>query len=483
MIKNKFFIILAVFCAGCCVGPDFKVPDAPKVTGYTSRPLPEKTVAAGISAGQAQQFMPDKTLPARWWEEFRCEKLNKLIIRALANNPTLANAQGALREAQENVNVQFGSVIYPDISAAASSTRRKVSPAAGGVSTDESKTYDLHNAAVNLSYLFDIFGGGRRELEALRAKVDYQGFKLKAARIALAANIVNTAVEEAALRTQIASISGMIAAQDKQLKMLEQQFELGGVARSNVLLQRARLEENRALLPPLEKTLALNRHRLAVLTGNFPGEENTLPEFTMDDFTLPLELPITMPSVFVRGRPDIMASQGLLHAACAKVGVATADMYPQIVLSAGYGSQTNTVKNLFESNKDVWSLGYAVAGPVLDGGARRARRRAAQAVYVQAGAQYREVVLKAFQDVADTLRSLVADAAALKAQVGAEDATRDSLEMMRKQFAVGAVSYDLVLSADRQYQQALIGRIKAQAQRFYDSSALFQALGAGGESL
>ena len=482
-MKNKHFIIGAIFCAGCCVGPDFKAPDAPKAQGYLSKPLPEKTAATQLTAGMPQEFMPGKAAAARWWEEFRCEKLNKLIIQALDNSPTLAAAEGALREAQENVNAQFGGVVYPNISLGASSSRQKVSPAASGISAGEGTIFNLHNASVAVSYLFDVFGGGRRELEALRARVDSRGFELKAARIALAANIVNAAVEEASLRAQIIAIADIIAAQDKQLKMLEQQFELGGTARANILLQRSRLEEARALLPPLVKALALNRDRLAVLAGKFPSEEGGLPEFTLADFTLPRELPVALPSSFVRSRPDIMAAQALLHSACAKIGVATADLYPQVVLSAGYGSQANAIKNLFTSNKDVWSLGYAVTEPIVDGGARRAKRRGAQAIYDEALAQYREVVLTAFQSVADTLGALQTDAEALSAQAAAESAACDSWEMMRKQFAAGGISYDLVLNADRQRQQALINRIKAQAQRFYDSAALFEALGAGEEPL
>ena len=247
--------------------------------------------------------------------------------------------------------------------------------------------------------------------------------------------------------------------------------------------QRARLEENKALLPPLEKELALNRHRLAVLAGKFPSEDITLPEFVMSDFVLPSKLPMVVPSELVKNRPDIMASEGLLHAACAKIGVATADMYPSISLSADYGSQTSILKNLFESKKDFWSLGYGVVEPIIDGGARAAKRRGAKAVYEQALAQYKEVVLAAFLNVADTLRAIAADSAILNAQESVRASTQESLELTRNQFDAGAVNYDLVLSVERQYQQALIGKIQAQSARFYDSVALFQALSAGEDLL
>jgi NodT family efflux transporter outer membrane factor (OMF) lipoprotein len=324
----------------------------------------------------------------------------------------------------------------------------------------------------------DIFGGARRELEALRSQVDYQNFQLEGAYLALTTNIVTTAVKEASLRAQIEATQDIITAQEKQLDLVEQQFNLGGASRPDVLTQRTQLAQTRATLPPLEKDLAQARHQLSVYAGNLPSDEG-LPEFKLEALQLPQELPLTLPSQLVRQRPDIRASEALLHQANAEVGVATANLYPQITISGNYGSETTEFHNLFGSGTEVWSLGASLLQPIFHGGQLTAQRRAAIAAHDEAAAQYRETVLQAFQNVADTLRALEMDAKTLQAQADAESLARETLELTQKQFQLGAVSYLSLLNAQRQYQQTRINLVQAQAIRYADTAALFQALGGG----
>jgi NodT family efflux transporter outer membrane factor (OMF) lipoprotein len=259
---------------------------------------------------------------------------------------------------------------------------------------------------------------------------------------------------------------------------VEQQFRLGGVSLPDLLAQKAQLAQTRAVLPPLEKELSQTGHQLAVLTGRLPSEAK-LPDFDLDGLKLPRELPVSLPSELVRQRPDIRAAEALLHAASAQVGVATANLYPQVTLSGSFGSVATKAGDLFASGMDVWSLGAGVLQPVFHGGELTARRRAAVAAYDAASAQYRETVLQAFQNVADVLRALDADALALKAQAEAEAAARDSRDITGKQFSLGAVSYLTLLDSERQYQQARIALVQVQAVRYADTAALFQALGGG----
>jgi NodT family efflux transporter outer membrane factor (OMF) lipoprotein len=246
-----------------------------------------------------------------------------------------------------------------------------------------------------------------------------------------------------------------------------------------VLAQRVQLAQTRATLPPLEKELALTRHQLAVLTGRFPSEAADLPEFSLDGLELPQQLPVSLPSSLVRQRPDIRASEELLHAASAQVGVATANLYPQLTLSASFGSETGKPSTLFSPGTAVWNIGGGLLQPLFHGGELSAKRRAAIAAYDQAAAQYRTSVLQAFQNVADVLRALDADARTLHAQADAEAAARDTLDLTQKQFQLGAVSYLSLLNAERQYQQTRISLVQARAARFADTAALFQALGGG----
>ncbi len=467
----------AVTLVGCAVGPDFHRPDSPNTTSYTSMPLPEKTAAAPGTGGEAQSFVSGQDIPAQWWTLFHSESLDQLIRRALENSPTLAAAQATLRQAHENWRAQVGA-LFPKVDANALATREKIS----GASIGQAGThfiFTLFNASVNVSYALDLFGGTRRELEALQSQVDYQRFQLEGAYLSLTSNIVSTAVQESSLRAQIRATQEILAAQEKQLALVELQFMLGAVARSDVLAQRTQLAQTQATLPSLKKQLAQTRNQLAVLAGSFPSVGAALPEFTLDEFQLPQALPVSLPSSLVRNRPDIRASEALLHAASAQIGVATANLYPQISLTGRYGSESAELHDLFSSGTNIWGLAASLLQPIFRGGELTAKRRAAIAAYDQAAAQYQETVLQAFQNVADVLHELDEDANTLKAQANAEMAARDALDLTEKQFRFGAVSYLSLLNAERQHQQARINLIQAQAARFADTVALFQALGGG----
>jgi NodT family efflux transporter outer membrane factor (OMF) lipoprotein len=466
------------FCpAACTVGPDFHKPEAPGVNSYTPAPLPEETAAASVEGGEAQRFAFGMEIPGQWWTLFHSEALDRLIRSALEKSPTLAAARAALRQARENLAAQSGVVLFPSVDTQGSVTREKFSGASFG-QPGQGTILTLYNASVNVSYTLDVFGGGRRELEALRALVDYQSFQLEAAYITLTSNIVTAAVKEASLRSQIRATREIISSQEKQLDIVGQQYRLGGASFADVLAQKAQLAQTKATLPPLEKDLAQTRHLLAILTGALPAEAD-LPEFFLDELRLPRELPVSLPSLLVRQRPDIRASEALLHQASAQVGVATANLYPQITLTGNYGSETTKLSSLFGQGTSVWNLTAGLLQPIFHGGELIAKRSAAEAAYDQASAQYRETVLQAFQNVADVLRALDSDAVALTAQAEAESAAADTMALTEKQFGLGAVNYLSLLNAERQYQQSKVLRIQAQAQRFADTAALFQALGGG----
>jgi len=471
------FAILVL--SGCAVGPDYRPPEAPSVKTYTAEGLPAETARARGTAGTVQRFNAGRDIPAEWWALFQSDQLDQVIREALHNNPTLAAAQATLRQARENLKAVAGSALFPSVNANASATRQKISGAAFGQPDNNFSPFTLYNASVQVSYPLDFFGGARRELEALKSQVDFQAFQLEAAYLTISANIVTTAIREASLRAQLRAMEEITVSEEKQLALVERQFQLGAVSRPDVLAQRAQLGQTRAQVPPLEKALFQTRHQLAVLAGKMPGDSGTVPTFELDMLRLPEDLPVSLPSTFVRQRPDIRASESLLHAANAQIGVAAANMLPQINLNASYGSEAVRTGALFSSGSGVWSLGAGLTQPIFHGGELTARKRAAVAAYDQAAAQYRAEVLQAFQNVADVLRALDADARALKAESEASDAAEESYELTQKQFSLGAVNYLSLLNAQRQYQQTRISLVQAQAARYADTVALFQSLGGG----
>ncbi len=475
----SFIMITLVTLVGCAVGPNFRSPDMATPDNYTAAPLPAQTASSPSESTTAQRFAFAKDLSGEWWTLFRSDSLDRLVRMALDNSPTLIQAQAMLKQAQEDLNALIGTTQYPAMDAGLSVTRQQMNVASYGIlNVPNPGPFNLYNASVSVSYTMDLFGGNRRALEGFKAKVDYQDFELEAARQTLTANVVTTAIMEASLREQIDVTKAILVAEQRQLDVIQKQFELGAVSKTEVLAQETELAMTKAGMPPLEKQLDLNRHALSVLIGQFPGD-GKLPEFNLESLHLPEELPVSLPSLLARQRPDIRASEALLHQACAAVGVATANLYPQITLNAGYGFQAVSTDILFNGESVVWNLSAGLLQPIFRGGALTAKRRSAIAAYDQAAAQYRQTLLKAFQDVADVLRALETDARTLQAQAEAEAAAKSALALIEKQYELGAVSYPALLIAQRDYQKTRINVVAARAQRYADTAALFQALGGG----
>lgn len=471
---------LIVFCAGlsgCAVGPDFHQPNAPQIKSYTESAMPAQTVGVAVPGAGSQRFLPGQDISAQWWQVFHSQDLNQLIEAGLKNSPNLQAAQAALRQAQENLRAEAGSVFLPTVTGGFNGARQRGSTASIDSPTPNS-VFNLYNASVNVSYKFDIFGGNRRQVEYLRAQVDNQYFELQAAYLTLTANIVTTAVTEAALRAQITATQELVNAADNQLRIMKKQLNLGGVSAADVLAQTTLLAQTQAMLPPLLKNLAQTRDALAVLIGELPGAVK-LPQFDLDTIKLPAELPVSLPSALVQQRPDIRAAEALLHAASAQIGISTANMLPQFILTSSYGGQSISFGSLFNGSNNIWNLQGQVLQTIFNGGALIAKRKSVIAGYDQAAAQYRQTVLQAFQNVADTLQALDIDAKALMAYRNAEVAAKQTLAITKKQLQLGGVSYLALLNAQIQYQQAHINRIQAQALRYSDTAALFQALGGG----
>ena len=476
-MRRAAIVAAAAFLAACAVGPDYRAPEAPAASAYTEKPQPERSDSAPVQGGDAQRLELGAKISADWWTLFGSPDLDELIRIALKGQPTLAAAQAALRQAEENVNAQYA-VLYPSVDASLAARRQRISGATFGNPSIPSTTFNLYNASVGVTYAIDVAGGARRELEALRAGVDFQRFQLEATYLSLTANVVTTAFREASLREQVRATRQISEAQDSQLRLAEKQFALGAISGSDLLGQRAQAAQTRATLPPLEKALAQTRNQLAVLVGKLPADAK-LPELDFGAFRLPQDLPLSVPSELLRQRPDIRQAEAILRQTNARIGVAEALMFPQLTLSGSYGTAATSAGNLFNPGTQLWNIGANLLQPIFHAGQLQAQKRGAEAAYEQAFAQYQLTVLIAFQDVADVLLALEYDATALKAQAEAEAAARESLEVTQQQIKFGAANYVQLFNAQRQYSLAKFALVQAQAARYADTAALFQALGGG----
>lgn len=473
-------IFLFASLNACMVGPDFHKPKAPRTHKYLPQPSFHKTISTPSlgKAGKVQHIDYGKQLPRDWWKLFHSHEINKLVQLGLKHSPNLIAAKETLREANEIYKAQIGLGLLPSIDAQFTGVRQRVSSASFGAQNPTSGIFNLFNASANISYTLDLFGGIRRQIEGYGAQVDFQAYELQAAYLILTANIVTTSITIASLEEQIKATKELIVLQRNAMNILSKQFHLGGIARSSVLSQESQLAQTIATLPPLKQSLAQAYHALSVLIGEFPSK-NELPKIDLNSLHLPTHIPVVIPSLLVRQRPDILASEALLHVASAQIGVATANLLPQVTLTGNYGWQNTLLSDLFNSNSKIWNLTGSILQPIFRGGALLAERRAAIAAYNAALAQYQQTVLQAFQNVADSLRALQHDAEELKAQRESEIASKQFLQLIQQQFYLGGVPYLTLLIAELQYQQAVLGRIRAQGSRYADTAALFQALGGG----
>jgi NodT family efflux transporter outer membrane factor (OMF) lipoprotein len=488
----------AALAAGCAVGPNFHRPKAPANAGYAS-PLPQTSASAPIHGGEAQHLISGRDIPFEWWELFKSPALDALVERAFKANPTIASAQAALVQAQELVYAQQG-YFFPTVAANYDFQRTKI---AGNFTLDDSPGtqgngdnlnpplldlnnvphtaplyYNYHTAQLTVGFVPDVFGANRRQVESLAAQTEAQRFALEATYVTLASNVVAAAIQEASVRAQIEATRRIIAADEKSVGLLRDQFRLGFAMRIDVAAQETALAQAKATLPPLQLQFEQTRDLIRALVGNLPNQD--VPEtFELDALQLPPEIPLSLPAKIIEQRPDVRAAEAQLHAANAQVGVAVAAMLPQLSITGAYGGNADQFAWMFRRGGPFWNLVGNATQPLFEGGTLLHRKRAADDALKQAAAQYQSSVITAYQNVADTLHASLSDAEALAANVRAETAARVTYDLTRRQMEAGYVNYLTLLSAETAFSQALLGRVQAQATRYGDTVALFQALGGG----
>ncbi len=471
------FVAACLLGTGCAVGPDFEKPAPPDVHAYTPQPLSTTVATANVAGGEAQRFVPGGEMSGDWWTLFHSQPLNALIDEALKNNHDLKAAQAAIRVAREHVFAQQGAY-YPSVSGNYAASRQKQSASLSPTPNDNAFQYNLFTPQLTISYVPDIFGLNMRTVESLKAQEQQARYQMVATYTTLTSNVVVTAIQEGALQAQIDATHEIIDANMKMVDILKYQLAKGYASRLDLAAQQSQLEAAIATLPPLVKQLAQQRDLLAVLVGRFPSDAPDT-KFELSSLQLPKDIPVSLPSKLVAQRPDVLQAEENLHSASAQIGVAVANRLPNIQLTANAGNTALVIGQTFASGNGFWEIGAELAAPIFDGGNLMHQEHAARAAYVQALEQYRSTVHTAFQNVADALVALDQDAVALKSAAAAEDAAKVTLDLSTRQLKDGYANYLAVLNAEQAYQQARIVRLQAQASRFSDTAALFQALGGG----
>ena len=461
----------ALLTAGCTVGPSFVRPEAP-AKAYS------RSVQAAPAAGTPQSFAYGGAIAGDWYRLFKSDALDGLVRQALAGNPDLQSAGHRLAAAQDELKAVSGAAL-PQIDATGAIGRAHINGselyAPVGALHATGNRYEI---GPSLAYNLDLFGGVRRSIESQQAQTAAVRDQLRDTYVTLVDQVVVTAFDYAAVQARIQVTRSLVDKLQSQYDLNVQLENAGKIIHSDTLQAETQLENVRATLPDLEQQRDAYRDALARLSGQTP-DEFTMPPLTLADFTLPNQLPVSLPSALVRQRPDVLAAEESLHAASAEIGVAEAARLPQLSLSAQYAQQATRLNELFTQPGGVWSVGLGLAAPLFHGGTLAAREDEAKQRYAQALSAYRGTVISAFVDVADALQALQHDADGYSAHSRALQAASANQELAAAEYRAGKYTELQVLTAEQQYQSAALTQVQADVQRFTDTAALFRALGGG----
>ncbi len=463
----------AFLLAGCTVGPNFTPPKGPQEATYTPEGAAEK------SAGD-QHFSVGEKIVGDWWTLYRSDPLNTVLQQAIAGNRSLVAAKATLAASQKALIATQGA-LYPQIDANADAQRDHLNGAQFGLKTlpPGFPAYSsLYQVGGTVSYMLDIWGGTRRAIEQSAALADAADFEVDAAYLTLTGNAVVQAITIASVRAQIAAEGDIIADDETNLRLVESQVRYGVATQLDIETAQSQLASDGTRLPPLRQQISAAQHALAVLAGEAAGGWSP-PDFDLAALTLPAELPLSLPSGLVRQRPDFLATEAQLHAASAAVGVATAQLYPNITINGALAQETVSVNSLFHGASNIWSVGANLTTPIFHGGTLEAERQRAEDEFNQALASWEQTVLQGFAQVADTLDALGHDAEYLAAEQRAFEAASRSLALNRRAYTLGSVGILQVVDAERQLGEARLGVVRARAQRYLDTAQLFVAMGGG----
>lgn len=476
----------SLLLSGCALGPNFQRPEVPKIRHYTERPMPTATAETKTIGGTKQYFKIQKKIPKQWWTVFHSKTLDHLIKEALLANPDIHAASARLRMAHEATKIRRTSFL-PLLTGNLAPVRQMTAGTLASNLSSNAYLYTLTTESLNVSYVPDVFGGTRRQVESAEALEAVSMYNYEAIYLTLTSNVVLAAIQEAMLRGQITTTEHTITILRKLTRIVTEEKKLGDIGIEAVSEQRALLEQNEALLPVLQLQLAENRHLLASLLGRYSSEDLEV-KFTLQDFVLPKEVPVSLPSQLIDNRPDIRAAEANMHSASAQIGVATANRLPNITLSAngGYMPVTQSLNSIpsFLTLLPLgptlfWAVGANLAGTLFDAGSLYFQKRAAVDAYDLAVAQYKRTVLNAFESVADSLKALEMDSIMLLHTKQQVDAAQIGFLAAKRKRQLGYSSYIELLFAEKLYQDALMGLVRSQATRFSDTVGLFQALGGG----
>jgi NodT family efflux transporter outer membrane factor (OMF) lipoprotein len=464
-------VALSVALGACSAfGPSRAPPTIAPPPHYAVDVQPEQLPLAD---GASQRLATGAPPVPQWWTLYRSDALDALVDEGLGKSPSLAAAQSTLKAAREGLRAQIGQSMLPTVDVVVSPTREQ----ALGIPILPQETFleNVFVAQLQASYTFDFFGAAILADRALAGQVQQQAFQLESTRRALAANIVLATINAASLQEQVAATELLVALGEQRARQTADRYHLGSATQDDMLAAEQDAANAAATLPALRAQAESVRHAQAVLLGRTPDQAPA--PLSLDELHLPDSVPVAIPSDLLHQRPDILAAEAAVRATADEAGAATASMFPSLTLSAGYGRGGFDWSTFTSPAGAIWSVGASLTQPVFHGGALVARKHQYEATHDAAVAQYKQTVLAAFQNVADTLVSLDEDANTLvqtqRAAAAAHGLQRDT----ESRYRLGATPFYATLTAGQQYQSATVQYVRARAARLADTAALFESMG------
>ncbi len=457
---------LLLTISGCMVGPNYRRPD-------TSAPAKWNEAADHLTA------TPPVDLGG-WWTTFNDPELDSLVERAVRLNKDLKVAQARVREARAQRGV-VAADLYPQVNTSADYSRNRSSEntSADGGRGRSTGDFDLFLAGFDASWEMDIFGGTRRALEAANADIQASEENLRDVLVSLLAEVARSYLQVRGTQLRLAIANDNINSQRQTLELVTARFQAGLSSELDVAQAKAQLANTEAQVPTLEIQLKQSIYQLGVLLGQEPG--SLLQELTKVAPIpgTPPEIPAGLPSDLLRRRPDIRRAERELAAATARIGVATADLFPRFSLTGALGLQSVSLSDFFTSGSRFWAVGPTVRWPIFDAGRIRANIQVQNARQEQALAQYEKVVLSSFADVESSLVAYLREQETRRSFADSVEASRRAVEIANELYTHGLVDFLNVLLNQRALYQSQDQLAQSDQKVATNLVAVYKALGGG----
>jgi NodT family efflux transporter outer membrane factor (OMF) lipoprotein len=456
-------ISVVLVLPGCfAVGPDYKTPDISVPDLWTS------SLRRGLSAAE-----PEVQSLARWWATLGDPDLSNLVERAIAGNLDLQRAQARIREGRARRGIAEAG-LYPSLDLGWSATVSRGSEEMGSGVRRE-----LYRAGFDASWEIDIFGGVRRSIEAAQGDLEATVADYRDVLVSLLGEVALNYVEARTSQAQLQVAEANLKAQAETLQLVEWRFAAGLVSNLDVEQAKANLENTRAQLPRLRSNIEAAKNRLAILLGIFPGMLETQLAAGKPIPEAPLEIAVGVPAEVLRRRPDVRRAERQLAAQTARIGVATADLYPKFLLPGSIGLEALSTDHLFSTASRTWTFVGSFAWPVFRGGAIRQNIAVQNALQEQFLKQYETTILVALEDVENALTAFAEEQERRDALMEANQAAQRAAELARDQYSSGLIDFQAVLDAERTVLSSQEQLAQSKGQVISNVISLYKALGGG----